>query len=231
MINEDAALFSAASAVQSLLFFLLFPFAGEPQRTAAANGRGQHQAAPQQGLRVVARARRLVPQRVRDRYLAAVLHDVARPEEKACRKVCHAARGAEIAAEILEDLHVEKTFADRIVAAVRTHRYRDDNAPQTLEEKIVYDADKLDSLGAAGIGRAFLFAGKFGARLHNTEQEALNSEAYSKEDTAYREYLVKLRYLPDAMLTAPGKRIASERISFMREFFDRLNQEVQCDRS
>lgn len=163
--------------------------------------------------------------------LAAVLHDVARPEEKACRKVCHAARGAEIAAEILEDLHVEKTFADRIVAAVRTHRYRDDNAPQTLEEKIVYDADKLDSLGAAGIGRAFLFAGKFGARLHNTEQEALNSEAYSKEDTAYREYLVKLRYLPDAMLTAPGKRIASERISFMREFFDRLNQEVQCDRS
>ena len=163
--------------------------------------------------------------------LAAVLHDVARPEEKACRKVCHAARGAEIAAEILEDLHVEKTFADRIVSAVRTHRYRDDNAPQTLEEKIVYDADKLDSLGAAGIGRAFLFAGKFGARLHNTEQEALNSEAYSKEDTAYREYLVKLRYLPDAMLTAPGKRIASERISFMREFFDRLNQEVQCDRS
>ncbi len=163
--------------------------------------------------------------------LAAVLHDVARPEEKACRKVCHAARGAEIAAEILEDLHVEKTFAGRIVAAVRTHRYRDDNAPQTLEEKIVYDADKLDSLGAAGIGRAFLFAGKFGARLHNTEQEALNSEAYSKEDTAYREYLVKLRYLPDAMLTAPGKRIASERISFMREFFDRLNQEVQCDRS
>ena len=126
---------------------------------------------------------------------------------------------------------MEKTFADRIVAAVRTHRYRDDNAPQTLEEKIVYDADKLDSLGAAGIGRAFLFAGKFGARLHNTEQEALNSEAYSKEDTAYREYLVKLRYLPDAMLTAPGKRIASERISFMREFFDRLNQEVQCDRS
>lgn len=163
--------------------------------------------------------------------LAAVLHDVARPEEKACRKVCHAARGAEIAAEILEDLHVEKAFAGRIVAAVRTHRYRDDNAPQTLEEKIVYDADKLDSLGAAGIGRAFLFAGKFGARLHNTEQEALNSEAYSKEDTAYREYLVKLRYLPDAMLTAPGKRIASERISFMREFFDRLNQEVQCDRS
>ena len=163
--------------------------------------------------------------------LAAVLHDVARPEEKACRKVCHAARGAEIAAEILEDLHVEKAFADRIVSAVRTHRYRDDNAPQTLEEKIVYDADKLDSLGAAGIGRAFLFAGKFGARLHNTEQEALNSEAYSKEDTAYREYLVKLRYLPDAMLTAPGKRIASERISFMREFFDRLNQEVQCDRS
>ena len=161
--------------------------------------------------------------------LAALLHDVARPEEKGNSRVCHAKRGAEKAEKILKELNVEASLAQRIVAAVRTHRYRDNNVPASLEAQIVYDADKLDSLGAVGIGRAFLFAGKFGARLHNTEKEALTHRAYSKEDTAYREYLVKLRKLPDAMLTAPGKRMALERIGFMQEFFDRLNEETELN--
>ena len=161
--------------------------------------------------------------------LATLLHDIARPEEKGNNRVCHAKLGAEMAEKILKDLKVEASFAQRVVSAVRTHRYRDDHAPETLEAQIVYDADKLDSLGAVGIGRAFLFAGKFGARLHNTEKEALTHRAYSKEDTAYREYLVKLRKLPEAMLTAPGKRMALERIVFMQEFFTRLNEETQLN--
>ena len=45
----------------------------------------------------------------------------------------------------------------------------------------------------------------------------------------YREYLVKLRKLPEAMLTAPGKRMALERIDFMQEFFTRLNEETQLN--
>ena len=161
--------------------------------------------------------------------LAALLHDIARPEEKADQRVCHAQKGAEMTAKILRELNVDESTAEKIVSAVRTHRYRDDNAPQSLEARIVYDADKLDSLGAVGIGRAFLFAGKFGARLHNTQEEALTNAAYSKEDTAYREYLVKLRKLPDAMLTKPGRCLALERIGFMQEFFRQLNEETELN--
>ena len=105
--------------------------------------------------------------------LATLLHDIARPEEKGNNRICHAKLGAEMAEKILKDLKVETSFAQRIVSAVRTHRYRDDHAPESLEAQIVYDADKLDSLGAVGIGRAFLFAGKFGARLHNTEKVSI----------------------------------------------------------
>ena len=158
--------------------------------------------------------------------LAALLHDVGRPEEKADGRVCHALRGAEIAEEILTSLAADPELISRVVAAVRTHRYRDGLAPASLEAEIVYDADKLDSLGAVGIGRAFLFAGKHGARLHNTQKEALANSAYSREDTAYREYLVKLRKLPDAMRTQPGKELARERAEFMRLFFDRLDRET-----
>lgn len=159
--------------------------------------------------------------------LAALLHDVARPEEMSSEgKCCHAVLGAELVKPILREAGFDDVLTGQVSTAVLTHRYRARRMPATPEARIVYDADKLDSLGAVGIGRAFLFAGRVGARLHNTEAEAVNSPAYSREDTAYREYLVKLRKLPDGMLTDPGKAIARERAAFMDEFFRRLNAET-----
>ena len=141
--------------------------------------------------------------------LAALLHDFARPEEMAAKgKLCHAVLGAELVRPLLVEAGFEPETVDRVSQAVLTHRYRANRIPATLEAQIVYDADKLDSLGAVGIGRAFLFAGREHARLHNTREEALGSAEYSREDTAYREYLVKLSKLPGCMLTAPGRRIA-----------------------
>jgi len=159
----------------------------------------------------------------------ALLHDVARPEELASGgKLCHAALGADKARQILEEEGCEDAaFVRHVSEIVRTHRYRGNMKPATLEACIVYDADKLDSLGAFGVARAFHFAGRIGACLHNSEQDALASESYSNQDSAYREYLVKLRGLPDHLLTDPARRFASERAAFMRAFFDRLNEEQE----
>ena len=159
-------------------------------------------------------------------HLAALLHDAARPEESASAgRIDHAQAGAEIAADFLQTLNLEPAIRQAIVQAIREHRYRSGNQPSTLESQILYDADKLDSLGAVGIARAFLFAGHVGAKLHNTAEAALAGSAYSQEDTAYREYLVKLSHLPEKMQTAPGKILAQQRKDFMQEFFDRLNEE------
>lgn len=159
--------------------------------------------------------------------LAALLHDIARPEEDKSRgRKCHAAAGAAMVPEWLAECKFPEELFAPVAAAVRTHRFRDKNEPETLEADLVFDADKLDSLGAVGIGRAFLFAGHFNARLHNTETEALNSESYSREDTAYREYLVKLRYLPRRMRTACGRKMAIERAAFMTAFFERMDLEI-----
>ena len=159
----------------------------------------------------------------------ALLHDVARPEELASGgKLCHAALGAEKSRRILEEEGCEDAeFIHHVSEIVRTHRYRGQLKPATPEACIVYDADKLDSLGAFGVARAFHFAGRIGACLHNSEEVALASESYSNQDSAYREYLVKLRGLPDHLLTAPARRFAAERATFMREFFDRLNEEQE----
>ena len=55
------------------------------------------------------------------------------------------------------------------------------------------------------------------------------TEPYTKEDTAYREFAVKLSKVKDSMLTEEGKRLAEERHHYMEEFFDRLNREVEGD--
>ncbi|MBO5668493.1 MAG: HD domain-containing protein [Lentisphaeria bacterium] len=159
--------------------------------------------------------------------LAALLHDIARPEEEAGRgKCCHAELGAQAVPGLLAAYCFPAKLAQAVSAAVRTHRFRDKNEPESLEADIVFDADKLDSLGAVGIGRAFLFAGRENARLHNLPEEALAADAYSKEDTAYREYLVKLQYLPRRMRTSAGRKLAVARAAFMADFFEQLDQEV-----
>lgn len=162
---------------------------------------------------------------------AAILHDIARPMEMADQgKSDHATIGALQASEILTREGIgDEEFRQRVAHCIRTHRFRNrtSEAPSTIEAKVLFDADKLDSLGAIGLARAFHFAGKTGARVHNTPEEALSGHSYGREDSALREFLVKLRYLPERLLTATGRELGTERLAFMREFFERLNRECE----
>lgn len=159
--------------------------------------------------------------------IGALFHDIARADELAIKgKICHAKKGAKLTEEILKSDGLNEELIEKVVKCVRRHRYRGKEFPVSIEEKIIYDADKLDSLGAIGIGRAFLFAGRIGAKVHNTPQEAVNSKSYSENDTAYREYLVKLKYLPSKMMTASGKKIAQKRLNYMKSFFNKLDSEI-----
>lgn len=158
---------------------------------------------------------------------AALLHDIGRPEEIASKGVhCHALYGAQTATKMLDKLGFNEIFTKQVAECIRKHRYRRNLQPETLAEKIVYDADKLDSIGAIGIGRAFYFAGREGAVLHNTKAEALASTEYSSGDSAYREYLVKLQHVEDKLLTASGRKLATKRVAFMHQFFEEFNREI-----
>jgi uncharacterized protein len=160
--------------------------------------------------------------------LAALLHDIGRDEQdRSGGKKCHALSGADTAAHLLRDHGAGRHLVKKVTDCIRQHRYRSTTPPASLEAKILWDADKIDSLGAVGVGRAFLFAGEVGARLHNTEAEARRAKSYSPGDTAYREYLVKLKGLPRRLKTAAGRRVARDRAAFMEIFFCRLDDEVK----
>ena len=159
--------------------------------------------------------------------LAALLHDIGREQEdRTDGKICHSRRGADLAGLILRKYSLGTDRIAEVTHCIRTHRFRGTSLPESLEGKVLFDADKLDSIGAVGIGRAFLFAGEIGAKLHNRRIDVKKTKPYTNEDTAYREFLVKLSRIKDRMFTKEGRRIAAERHKFMVEFFSRLKKEI-----
>ncbi len=158
--------------------------------------------------------------------IASYLHDIGRTiQDRAKGGVCHAEKGAEMAEKLLDEYQLPKDKKENIIHCILTHRYRNSHTPQTIEAKVLFDADKLDAIGAVGIARAYLFAGEVGAVLHNPDAVPEQTRPYSRDDTGYREYSVKLSMIKDTMLTEAGRHMAHERHAFMEEFFERFLKE------
>jgi len=91
--------------------------------------------------------------------LAALLHDIGR--SGAIEKT-HAESSAGLAVNILNKTGYPEDIVLRVKEAIASHSREAGHEPKTLEAKILYDADKLDFVGAIGIGRLFTLAGVHG---------------------------------------------------------------------
>jgi uncharacterized protein len=183
--------------------------------------------------RVVALARHIARVEGADESLvacSAYLHDVERGREDAGGED-HAVAGARVARGLLEgsDLFAPQEVK-AIADAIASHRFRSGPQPSTPEARCLFDADKLDALGAVGVGRAYMMAGEHGQRLHSSpDQTAAPRHVGEIEHGGYspvEEYAVKLRHLPGRMTTREGRRLAEERARFMATFFAQLEDEV-----
>jgi uncharacterized protein len=160
-------------------------------RACFADARGSHDW--DHTLRVHALCLRIGPKEGADIVVleaAAYLHDIGRAAQDATHgSVCHARQGAEQARSLLAPLALDEARKANIVHCVHAHRFRDGNAPATVEARVLFDADKLDAIGAVGVARAYLFAGELGARLHNSGVSPEAARPYSLDDTGHRELL------------------------------------------
>lgn len=185
-------------------------------------------------LRVAALASRLAALEGADAEIvrtAALLHDIGRAEERATGRD-HAVESARRARQILAGQPAERVEA--VVQAIAVHRYRNTVTPVTLEAKVLYDADKLDSIGAIGVARAYAIAGVCGQRLWarvepgyaDRKRQQAEHHDLTAEHTPVHEFAFKLSRVASTLFTPGARRIAEERHAFMLEFFRRLEQEV-----
>jgi uncharacterized protein len=160
---------------------------------------------------------------------ATLLHDIGREAGEAAG-ADHAALGAKRAREILAGRPAEKVEA--VAHAIASHRFRTDPAPATLEAKVLFDADKLDAIGAVGVARAFAYGGARGQRLW-VPAESVDRDRWEAEGddpalhTPVHEFVVKLSRIRDCLFTPTARNIAARRHDAMVAFFERLSKEVQ----
>jgi len=114
-----------------------------------------------------------------------------------------------------------------VVTAIASHRFRSGPPPATPEARALFDADKLDAMGAIGVARAFARAGAHGQRLWVPPDVAAAQGDGTPDHTPVHEFVVKLSRLREVMTTATGRAIAEERHAFMEAFFARLEAEVR----
>jgi uncharacterized protein len=164
---------------------------------------------------------------------AALLHDAvgsapgAKTEEE---RQNHHGSSAEFAAAVLRQ---EGWPEDRIQAVqhcILAHRFRfTTDRPQSLEAKVLYDADKLDVLGALGVARTIAYAALAGQPFYTPPSQQFlttGKEEPGEAHSSYHEYLFKLVKIRDTLHTETARKIAESRHEYLVSFYTELSEEA-----
>lgn len=183
--------------------------------------------------RVWQNAKQIAAHEAADMYiveLAALLHDIADwkfndGDDSA---------GPRAATVWLESQGVPRAVIDAVCDIIRGLSFKGAGTTVdilSLEGRIVQDADRLDAIGAIGIGRAFAYGGHAGREMHNPEVPPVLHEsyaAYKKNDgPTINHFYEKLLLLKDRMNTETGKRIAIQRHRFLKDFLRQFLMEFE----
>lgn len=172
---------------------------------------------------------------------ATLLHDIARVKEDNDNtgNTCHAEESAKMCVPILKRLDYKDEKIEKIVHCIRAHRYKTDNKANTIEAKILFDADKLDSLGAIVVLRAGMWMGRNGcgifpktslkkyAKFNLVGGKITGRIKNNSLHNVFYEHEIKAKKLPGVMHTKEAKRIAKQRLKFVDSFLDRVEKEAE----
>lgn len=167
---------------------------------------------------------------------AALLHDSqgSAPGGEGKTRAEHHITSAEFARQVLS----QKSWPEEKIQAVQhcilAHRFRgDENAPETLEAQVLFDADKLDVLGAIGAARTIAYAALDGQPSYAEPSEQFlrcGQKEPGEPHSSYHEFLFKLRRVKERMFTESGKALAEARHAYLVNFYAQLQAEVRGER-
>lgn len=164
--------------------------------------------------------------------LSALLHDIADPKFHNGDETL----ALKISREFLESQRASEDIIEQVLFVIKNISFKNrGEAPKNLpiELKIVQDADRIDAIGAIGIGRTFNFGGFKNNPMYDPNiKPSLNmsKEEYKKSNgTTINHFYEKLLLLKDLMNTSEGKKIAEERHDFMLKFLDQFYKEWNVD--
>jgi uncharacterized protein len=168
-------------------------------------------------------------------WAAVAFHDIGQARERRYGGD-HALIGADIAADILVNTSFPQSAIPTVQQAIRDHRMTGGAHPQTLEGCILYDADKIDCLGAIGIARLYCITGRYNQKIYSplpshiaepVDPLVVRRLRRQADYSPSIEFQLLFGDLPSRMTTKTGRELAKERYSYMADFFKRLQKEVE----
>jgi uncharacterized protein len=157
---------------------------------------------------------------------AAWLHDfVIVPKDSPLR--IHASRlSAEKAIEFLRSIDYPTKFYDEIAHAIEGHSFSANIEVNTIEAKIVQDADRLDGLGAIGIARCFATAGLLKRAFYSAEDPFCDARIPDDSQFTVDHFFKKLFKTAETMKTTSGVEEGRKRVAVMKHYLSSLRSEV-----
>lgn len=157
---------------------------------------------------------------------ACLLHDIGRGAQFKDPALCHAEAGSKMAYTFLLELGWDEPRAAHVRDCVLTHRFRTDRRPATLEAKIVFDADKLDVIGAIGVARTLFYGGQIAQPLYQLDEAGDILTGPNTPPSFFREFNYKLRTIADDLYTQRAQILAEGRQAAALAYYDALLSEV-----
>ncbi len=159
---------------------------------------------------------------------ACLLHDIGRAEQFENPALCHAVVGAEKARKFLLAQGFDRSFAERVGECIKTHRFRSDAPPASIEAKILFDADKLDVTGTIGIARTIFYQGQVGEPLYSLQSDGQVSDGTGDTEPSFlQEYKYKLEGLYSKFYTDHGWKMAAQRQAAAAAFYRSIVEEAR----
>lgn len=157
---------------------------------------------------------------------SALLHDIISYPKSDPRSKNSSLESAVKARKILKKYDFNQDEIEIIADAIRDHSFSRGTIPQTLEGKILQDADRLDALGAIGIARTFAVGGAENRPFYNNEDPFCKKRFPDDKSWTLDHFYKKLLLLEKTMNTKTGKVEARKRIRIMKKFLDELKKEI-----
>ena len=157
---------------------------------------------------------------------AVILHDCVAVEKNSPQRSQASRLAAARARGILADLGWDPVRIDATAHAIEAHSFSADINPETVEARILQDADRLDAIGAIGVARCFYVAGRMGSRLYDPTDPRATNRDLDDRSFALDHFETKLFKVAENFQTKAGQTLADARNRTMQGFVNALLDEI-----
>lgn len=120
-------------------------------------------------------------------------------------------------------------FVDRVAECIRVHSNHEAASGSSIEARILFDADKLDTAGALGIARILMYGAAFGEPLYIRDKDGrLQDGSREPERSFFREYHSDLSRVRSRLNTARARELAAMRMPAAEAFYHALLDEIRA---